>query len=357
MPTLPGMKPGGFYNQNSSFQQSSMEAVIGWGSEAIAAMPLPDESHPIVLADYGCSEGKNSIFAAAYLVEGFRRRRPEQPICVIHTDLPGNNFNQLFLNLHDPRSENYFQAGGVPKPGIFPMASSGSFFGPLLAPGSVHFAMSFLAVEWMDRVPDVPVPEFIGYMEGSPAAQEAFARQADEDLTRFYAARARELAPGGKLLVAIPGSAGVRRCSDGLYNVLNDAALDLVDAGRLSRARYERFVMPVYFRSEVELRAPLVHPEGPLGEMFAIDRVETLELPVPFEEELKRTGDLVSYANTYTGFLRAFSEPVVAAGLFERGRAATEVDALYDRVRTRIAAEPARYRLGNIEVAILLTRR
>lgn len=111
-------------------------------------------------------------------------------------------------------------------------------------------------------------PEFIAYMEASPAAQEAFALQADEDLTRFYAARATELAPGGKLLIVIPGSDGRRRCSDGLYNVFNDAARDLVAAGRISRARYESFVMPVYFRTLEELTAPLTHSTSAVHGQF-----------------------------------------------------------------------------------------
>lgn len=357
MPTLTGMKPEGFYNRNSSFQQTTMEAVIGWGEQAIATMPLPDESRPITVADFGCSEGKNSIVAAGHIVAAIRRRRPEQAVCVVHSDLPSNNFNQLFLNLHDPGTVNYFQANGHLKKGIFPLAAAGSFFGPLLAPGTVHFAMSFLAVEWMDRLPDVPIPEFIGYMEASPAAQQAFALQANDDLTRFYESRARELAPGGKLLLIIPGSDGVCRCSDGLYNVLNDAARDLVDAGRITRRRYEQFVMPVYFRTLTELTAPLTRKDGPVSSAFTIDRSETLELPTPFEEELRRTGDVAAYAEAYTGFLRAFSEPVAAGGLFEPGHKQKDVDELYDRVRARLSAEPERYKVRNIEVAVLLTRR
>ena len=48
----------------------------------------------------------------------------------------------------------------------------------ILPPRSVHFALSLLALEWMDQVPAEPVPEFISYVRGSPAAREAYARQA-----------------------------------------------------------------------------------------------------------------------------------------------------------------------------------
>lgn len=355
MPTTTGMKAGGFYNRNSSFQQTTMLAVIGWGEEAIATMVLPDLSQAFAIADYGCSEGKNSIVAAGHLVAAFRRRRPEQAISVVHTDLPSNNFNQLFKNLHDRNSANCYQTDGKSSAGVFPMACGGSFFRQILPSGSVHFAMSFLAVEWMDCLPDVTIPDFIGYMEAAADAQEAFARQAYIDMTRFYEARANELATGGKLLLIIPGSDGVRRCSDGLYNVLNDAALDLVADGRISRECFERFAMPVYFRTLTELTAPLA-AGGPLSSEFSIDRAETLELPTPFEEELSRTGNVEEYATAYTGFLRAFSEPVVASGLFEPGHDPREVNGLYERVRERITAQPSRYKVRNIEVAVLLSR-
>jgi hypothetical protein len=216
--------------------------------------------------------------------------------------------------------------------------------------------MSFLAVHWMDRVPDVPVPEFIGYMKGSPAAWDAYARQADRELTRFLEARAFELAPGAKLLVIMPGSDGTWRCGDGIYDVLNDAALDLVAAERISRRSLEHLVLPIYFRTLEELTAPITRAGSPVSGAFRIDRAETLEVPAPFEDGLRRTGDVTAYAEAYTGFVRAFSEPVVASTLVEPGQDRSIIDELYDRVRMRLSADPQRYTMRNIEVAMLLTR-
>lgn len=357
MPTLSGMKPAGYYDRNSSFQQVTMEAVIGWVTEAVPSMPLPDEPHLITLADFGCSEGNNSIVAMGHIVEALRARRPAQPLCVVHCDLPGNNFNQLFLNLHDPARSNYLQSQGRVHSNTFAFARGGSFFDILLPAQSLSVATSFLAVEWLDHLPDIPMPEFIGYMEAPPAAQAAFARQADDDLTRFLAARATELAPGGKLLLIIPGSDNGRSCSDGLYNVLNDAARDLAESGRITQNRYEKFVMPVYFRSLAELTAPLTRASSPVRDAFSIDRAETLIPPTPFEDDFRRTGDTEAYATAFAGFLRAFSEPVAAACLLAPGEDRTIIEELYDRIHARLVAEPTRYTVRNIEVALLLTRR
>lgn len=356
MPTLTGMKPEGFYDRNSSLQQVTMQAVIGWATEAIASMVLPDEAQPIVAVDFGCSEGRNSIAAMGCVVEALRARRGEQSVHVMHCDLPSNNFNQLFRSLHDPAQTNYAQSRGRRHPHLIPLACAGSFFEPMLAPRSVSIAMSFSAVQWMDRIPDVPVPEFIGYMKGSPEARDTYSRQADREMTRFLEARAFELAPGGKLLVIMPGSDGAWRCGDGIYDVLDDAARDLVAAQRLSRRSLENLVVPIYFRTLEEMMAPLTRAGSPVNGAFRIDRAETLELPAPFEDELRRTGDVTAYAATYTGFVRAFSEPVVAGALVEPGQDRSIIDELYERVRGRLVADPQRYTMRNIEVAMLLTR-
>src|SRR5262245_16879799 len=72
-------------------------------------------------------------------------------------------------------------------------------------------------------------------------------RQAEQDLVWFLGCRAQELVPGGQLLLASPGDTDQARVSDGICDVLNDACLDLVAAGRLQPEQYERLTMPVYF--------------------------------------------------------------------------------------------------------------
>jgi SAM dependent carboxyl methyltransferase len=354
MPVLCGMKPGGYYDQHSSFQRATVAALLPWIDQAVADMTLPDERRPFTIADYGCSEGSNSILAVGQVAAALRRRRPAQPVCGVHCDLPTNNFNRLLASLHDPSTSNYLQDRGTRRPNVCALATGASFYGPVMPPRSVQFALSFAAVNWLERVPEVSVPQFIAYLEAAPAARRAFARQAARDLAVFYRHRAQELAAGGKLLVVVPGSDGTHRCSDGRYRLLNDAGVDLVAAGRIDRGRWERFVFPTYFRTLEEMLAPLQHSDGPDADAFAADRAELLELPIPFVDRFRETGDKREYAAEYAGFLRAFSEPVLAKGL--SANAAT-LDALYSRAADRLVAEPDRYALCNIKVAVLLTRR
>src|SRR5262249_57329936 len=124
----------------------------------------------------------------------------------------------------------------------------------------------------------------------APEATAAFTRQAEQDLVRFLECRARELVLGGKLLVAAPGDTDQARVGDGFSDVLNDACLDLVAAGRLKREEYERLTMPAYFRTVAELLAPLQREDSPVRGAFTVDRAEALEAPTPFYVEFRRSG-------------------------------------------------------------------
>jgi len=359
MPTTTGMKGAGYYDQHSGAQMASIQALMGWVDDAVTGLPLPGTGRPVTILDLGSSEGRNAIQVMAGIVKGLRRRT-DQPIQTIYSDLGSNNFNKLFANLEEARRDRLFPAE------VHAAAVGGSFYGPLLPPGTVHLATSFNSILWLDTLPAVRVSEFVAYRRQLPSRKgpapppeiaDAFQRQAEQDLVRFLECRARELVPGGKLLLATPGDTDQARVSDGIYDVLNDACLDLVAAGRLERDEYERLTMPVYFRTIAELLEPLERDDSPVRTAFGIDRAEALEVSTPFFIEFQRSGDTEAYARAYTGFLRAISEPVVKAALDQPAGKAAMVDSLYERVRARLLAGPEHYLWRYILVAALLTRR
>jgi hypothetical protein len=190
----------------------------------------------------------------------------------------------------------------------------------------------------------------------SPEVAAAFRRQAEQDLVRFLMRRARELAPRGKLLLAGPGDTNHACIADGILDILNDACLDLIAAGQMIREQYERVTMPCYFRTVEEMVAPLEQEGSPVRGTFTVDRAEALEVPTPFIIEFRRTGDEEAYANAYSGFLRAVSEPIVKAALRHSGKEKSTVEALYERVHARLRSDPERYLFRYIFVAVLLTR-
>ncbi len=359
MPATTGMKGAGYYDQHSTAQLSSIQALQDWVDDAVANLPLPASGQPVTVLDMGSSEGRNAVRLMSTIVTGLRRRT-DQPLQTIYSDLPTNNFNQLFANVEEARRAGLF-AGGV-----HPGAVGASFYGPLLPPGTVHLATCFNSILWLDRLPATPLRDFVAYRRplysrtgrsASPDVTAAFTQQAERDLVRFLRCRARELVPGAKLLLASPGETDQVSVCDGSFDVLNDACLDLVAAGRLEREEYERLTMPCYFRTVAELLAPMEREDSPLRDAFTIDRAQALEVPIPFIVEFQRTGDVAAYSAAYAGFLRAISEPVVRAALKQTESELETVESLYARIRERLLAEPERYSWRFIVVSALLTRR
>jgi cyclopropane-fatty-acyl-phospholipid synthase len=334
-----------------------IHALQDWIESAVANLPLPDHSQLVTVLDLGSSEGRNAIHMMETIVAGLRQRTG-QPLQTIYSDLPSNNFNQLFANLEEAR------CAGLVHSGVYASAVGGSFYGPLLPPGTVHLATSFNSIQWLDQLPAETMPDFVTYrrphpprpgLAVSPKAAAAFKQQAEQDLFRFLECRARELVPGGTLLLASPGNTDQACMSDGVADVLNDACLDLVADGRLERDQYQRLKIPIYFRTVAELLAPLDIQDSPVRAAFAIDRAEALELPTPFLVAL-RSGNVAAFADAYTGFIRAVSEPIVKAALQQPGEEEVMVERLYERIRARLLTEPERYLFRYIVVAALLTR-
>src|SRR5436190_1094011 len=129
MPATTGMKGAGYYDQHSAAQLASIEALRDWVEDAAAGVALPDPARPVTALDLGSPEGGNAIRVMAALVAA-PRRRTGGPLQTVYSDLPGNNFNRLFANLHDARQAGLFGEG------VYPAAVGGSFYGPLLPPGT-----------------------------------------------------------------------------------------------------------------------------------------------------------------------------------------------------------------------------
>ncbi len=288
------------------------------------------------------------------------RGRTDAPVWLLFSDLPTNDFNRLFANLFAPGAAVHGDRG------VFAAAVAGSAYAPVVPPGSLHIATTFNMIGWLDALPAARLPRYI--LAAGPSARgdrsavvdaerEPYRLQAASDLLRFYRARADELVPGGKLLVQVFGrdQARDRSASDGIYDVLSDALLDLVAEGVLPGQVYEDLVFPLYFRTLDELVEPIASDAG-LASAFRVERAETRETPVPFNEELERTGDVAEWARRFAGFLRAFTEPVLAAAIPGNLAADEILASIYRRVEARLVEDPGRYEFRFISVGALLTR-
>ncbi|MFG1359280.1 class I SAM-dependent methyltransferase [Xanthobacter pseudotagetidis] len=330
------MEGHGAYNRGSRVQGSSLGPAAGLLVAAARAAALPDAPAPLVIADYGASQGRNSLAPiGAALGELRRRAGPGRAVGVIHTDLPGNDFSALFETLEsDPGS--YLKGDGA----VFPSAVGRSFFRQILPGGSVHLGWTSWAVQWLSRVP-APIPDQVQVaFSRDAAARAAFAAQADADWRAFLSARAAELAPGGRLVVLAMATDDSGDFGYGAQVATLYAALEAMAArGDIAADALARMAIPTYGRTRAEFAAPFA------GGRFAGLRIEGLDV---FHGEDRvfadyaADGDARAFGAKWAGFSRASVFPTLASELgADPARAARFMDALEADAAARLAAAPA----------------
>lgn len=356
--TTTGMTGQGFYDENSQTQWNAIAAVLPALDEAVAALPLP-ETGVITLADYGCSEGRNSVAAMERALRTLLPRT-HLPVQTVHSDLPTNDFSTLFQNLR-PHGRSVFGSERV-----FSSAVGGSMYDQLRPDRSVHLATTFNAIGFLSRRPVDTLPGYLfpngpspvrnnGYI--SPEDQRAFADQARQDVEAYLKVRARELVPGGKLLVQVFGRTDTACTSDGIYDLLNDAVLAFVETGEISKETYDHYYQPVYLRNLKELTEPAQDPGSEVSKLFTVDDARDYEITVPFVERYKEDGDLARYVRDYVNFFRAFTEAVLLHALPEAPGNQDLVDRVYARAEEILTAAPDLYSFRYAAVEMVLSRR
>ena len=304
------MEGHGFYNRSSGVQAAGSSPALPLLEAAARRMPLPAPPAPIVIADYGSSEGHNSLAPIAAAIRTLRDRiGAERAISVVHTDLPGNDFSGLFQTLaSDPAS--YLRGD----PASFAFAVGRSYFQQILPAGSVTLGWSSWAVQWLSRTP-CPIPDHIQVACSRDAtARAAYARQAAEDWRAFLTHRAAELCPGGRLVVLTmalteSGDFGYRAVMAAMFDSLEE----LVGNGIVQAEEAARMAIPTVARSQADLLAPF----GADGRLAGLT-VEHAELFLGDDaiwRDYERDRDAAAYGARWAAFSRASVLPTLAQDL------------------------------------------
>jgi S-adenosylmethionine-dependent carboxyl methyltransferase len=332
------MEGHGGYNRSSSVQAAGSSPALPLFEQAAAVVALPGSSEAIVIADYGSSEGHNSLAPLPAAIRVLRSQTgPERAISVVHTDLPGNDFSALFETLaSDPSS--YLRGDTA----LFPSAAGRSFYEQILPSSSVTLGWSSWSVQWLSRVPG-PIPDQVqvGYSRDA-AARAAYAQQAAEDWRNFLASRGAELRPGGKLVVLTmalrdDGDFGYRAAVETLY----EALLDLVGDGLISAEEMHSMAIPTFARSRADLMAPFSGSGCFAG--LSVDHLNIFEGEDRIWEDFQRDRNAHRFGARWAAFSRALVFPTLAqaldGGLDDR-RAPAFMDKLEAANAARLAEKP-----------------
>lgn len=312
------MSGGGQYNEHSTAQLSAAERAFPLLRQAAAEAP-PTSDGLLTLADYGCSEGRNSLAPMRAAIEEVRRAHPvETPINVVHTDLAQNDFSSLFATVAD-------DPGTYAGPGVFTSAVGQSFYQHILPPRSVSLGWSSIALHWLSAAPGSL--DGIWYTDGTQSQRDRWAQQAGQDWAAFLDARGRELLPGARLIIVV-GSADLAGHSgaESVMTTLRRVAVEMVEAGRLTASSLTP--IPAWYRTAAEWHAPFPHAH------LTLDYFNEVILGDPIAEQ--NDGDRAQYASAVAEAIRVSFGPSLLAATPPADRAAIEHELFTERLTAAI---------------------
>jgi SAM dependent carboxyl methyltransferase len=333
---LATMEGQGAYNRHSQRPAAGGARAIPLLEKAARDMKPGPGDQPILIADYGSSQGRNSLPPMRAAIAILRERfGPDRPICVAHTDLPGNDFNTLFNTLHT-NPDSYLRA----QPNVFASAIGRSFYDSVFPPGQVALGWSSYAAMWLSRVP-ASIPGHYWEQRATGAAREAFDTQAAGDWRNFLSLRARELRPMGKLVIVMPaiddnGFHG----AEPIHDAANDCRAELVSRGTIRADERARMSIPGRIRSRTQLLEPFA--ETGLFAGLTVEHCDVFQLPEAAWTAYLEHGDAHVLAAARTGFFRSVFIPSLADALDPTGSSSdrmTFADALQTALTPRMAGE------------------
>jgi hypothetical protein len=333
------MEGHGAYNKYARQPAEGASLALPHLERAVHAMTFDSTDRPVVIADYGSSQGKNSLTPMSLAVRALRRRLgQDRPIVVCHIDRPSNDFNSLFEVLDtDPHR---YDAGD---PYVFPCAIGRSFYGTVLPSNSVDIGWSSFAAMWVSRVPRL-IPDHFFVFASTGAVRAEFDRQGAQDWEAFLSLRAAELRPGGRLIVVVPGvHENGATGFEGIMDHANEVLAQMVEQGAFTAVERARMVLGVWPRRKRELLAPFKNDGRFHG--LTVEHSDTLTLPDPAWTDYEQNGDREALATKRALFFRTIFVPTLAYALARvRAGDADAFQAFADRVETglrqRLAMQP-----------------
>ena len=331
------MEGQGSYNRNSRIQATGMQLALPLLEKAARNVALDDGHQPVVVADYGSSQGKNSLTPMRIAIRTLQQSiDPDRPILVFHIDQPANDFNTLFAVLGaDP--DRY----ALDESNVFPCAIGKSFYEQVLPANYVDLAWCSYAAMWLSRIPTLIPGHFIAH-RCTGTERAVFDRQAAEDWRAFLSLRARELRTGGRLVVVLPGlnDDGVSGLEQ-LFDHANKALADMVDAGEIQAEERAQMVLGVHPQRRRDLLAPFV----PCGQFqgLRVERCEVTSVPDSAWADYERDSKVDALVTKQALFMRsAFisSLSLALTNAHEAEQCRVFADKFENRVKQRLLNQP-----------------
>jgi hypothetical protein len=355
------MRGAGYYSEHTAGARHVIDAAIPLALDAVARMDLSAPG-PFAIADYGAADGGTSI-ALHHALLAALRARTDRPITLTYTDLPHNDFSALFRLLHG-LPPGRADLGLADVPGLFTFASGTSFHRQIFPDGALSLGFSATAMHWLSRLPATLI-DHVHAVGAEGAALAAFRGQAAADWQTILLARARELAPGGRLVLA-------NFCADengfylgwtggkNMHSTFAKHFRNLRDAGAITEAELRHATFPQFYRTVAEFRAPFDQPASAVSRAgLRLEQCFTRVTECPYAARFRAGQPAREFANAYVPTLRSWSESVFLAAL-DPARPEDErrriVDRFYAAYQAEVAAAPEGHGMDYVHCFMVIAK-
>lgn len=355
------MKGGGYYSQATIGAKDVIDGATPMILQALATMPIGDTQRAFTMADMGCADGGTSIDMVRRVLTAVRARAALRPIQMVYTDLPRNDFSQVFRNVHGLGAVDGYTSS---IDGVHVMASATSFHDAIFPPGTLDFGFSATASHYISRTPGV-ITNHVHMVGAQGTERAAFIEQGKRDWSSMLLNRARELAPGGKLALFNFGIDEQGRYLGGtggenMFDTFNELWAQMRDDSIITAHEYLSTNFPQTYRTVEEFTEPFTAPEHPVyAAGLRLEHVETRVVDCPFAMSFVEHKDAKRFAREYIPTLRSWSEATFVGGL-SKARSAAQVadivDEFYGRYESRVADSPTGHAMDYVHCYLIVNK-
>ena len=352
------MKGAGYYSKATIGARDVINEALPLVTGAIERMQPIDDGSPLRVADFGCADGGTSLEMWRNALAFARRLVPSRSIEIVYTDLPRNDFSQLFRTIHN-QTELASYYGQVDR--VFPFASGTSFHERIFPDNSLDLAFSATASHYISEIP-CAISNHVHMVGAHGKEREAYEEAGRREWDRLLALRAEELSPGGMLVFLNFGideqgrylghTGGVS-----MFDTFNRFWRELADEGVIIESEYVNTNFPQVYRTIEEFIAPLKESSSAAYRAgLRLEHVESRHLVCPYAADFARHRNPDKFARAFIPTLRSWSEPTFAAGLSASRPAeqrAAILDEFFARYEKSVASAPEGHGMDYIHVHLV----
>jgi len=355
------MKGAGYYSKATTGAKDVIDAAAHLVLDAAEAVVIAEDGKPITVADMGCADGGTSLEMMGAVVSAFRKRAPGRPIQLVYTDLPRNDFSQVFQNAHGLTE---LESPLRDMPGLYVFASGTSFHRSIFPPETLHLGFSATASHYISEKPG-PISGHIHMVGASGDERAANEAQGARDWEAILTRRAEELVPGGRLALFNFGidEEGRYLGSTGgvsMFDTFNEIWVDFAARGTITQAEYRNTNFAQCYRTVAQFCAPLEDENSAVFKAgLRLDHVETRVVRCPYETDFASHGDADRFAREYIPTLRSWSEHTFAAGLSPERPIEERVsilDRYFDAYEARVRQDPKGHAMDYVHIYLICSK-